>query len=345
MIAVGIDVGGTQTRVGAFNTDGTGDIKPVVRCHPSVCDRHGNMLVDWMVRAVGEVIEESLAGGTACNTPAKRQRETTEPPHDEVAVIGLALPGILDRYRHILIRSVNAAFFERRPIVDELAERTGHHVCLMTDAEAATWGEYSARAIDEPAYRKCRPGLRRAVRCFVHLRLGTGVACGVVIEDSLRCSDVNRSCHLDELVIDRSDNALTCPCGQRGCLETVASGPALRKACADAGYSDNLSDLQSGWEHHEETARTIVHNAAQALAQAFTQLAEYSDVIVISVGGGVVTALPALLHEAIRVYNIHQSPCKHGLVQIIGAKCGDHAGVIGAGLLAVEYLCHSLDVP
>ena len=61
MIAVGIDVGGTKTRVGAFSLDGTGLIEPIVRCHPSVADGRGDVLVGWIIRVVREVIEENLA--------------------------------------------------------------------------------------------------------------------------------------------------------------------------------------------------------------------------------------------------------------------------------------------
>ena len=132
---------------------------------------------------------------------------------------------------------------------------------------------------------------------------------------------------------------LSCPCGKRGCLETVVSGAALRKACADAGYSDGLSELQSACQSGDEIARTIVHNAANAVAKALEQLVQHFAADVISVGGGVVTALPTLFDEAIRSYTApKEAPADPTSIHILRARRGDHAGVIGAGLLAVQQL-------
>jgi len=345
MIAIGIDVGGTQTRVGAVDD---GDRIVAIRRCETVRDADGSALVDRLVRTIDEVLSDS-----------RDERDVAVP-------IGMALPGLLDRDRRLVVRSVSLPCLEGKPIADELTQQTAHPVYLATDAEAATWGEYTARSP--------RP------RDFVHLRLGTGIGCGAVVNGELQRLDLDRSGHLDELVIDdgpRAEDAPwrapTCPCGKRGCLETVASGPALSQRTMRSGFAERVSDcvqlstadqsperkrrgerprarawgsdknvryaldhllrLQLAWEQGDPSARALVDETSRTIAIALGNLARRFNPEVICIGGGVAEACPCLVDEAKRCFaeiktaSVVRCPIEPAIL-------GDDAGILGAALLA-----------
>ncbi len=300
MIAIGIDVGGTHTRVGAVNQSGR-----LLVCRRCTTDRHagGDAFVDGLIRSV-----EAVCGET-CADDAR------------VRAIGLALPGLIDRRRGVLVRSVNLRFLEGRGIPDELTRRTGLAVTLSTDADAATWAEYIAHPL--------RP------ERFIHLRLGTGVACGVVVNGALQDVGAGRTTHLDALIVDDQPDAVECRCGKRGCLEMIAAGPAMVERGRQAGYANGLGDLQRGWQRGDRQARAIVQHVAAAVSTAVANLTRHFQPEVISLGGGVTSQLPGLVEEA----TAHCRACDalNGCdmrVSLERSRLGDDAGVIGAALLA-----------
>lgn len=304
-VAIGIDVGGTFTRVGAV--DGH-----------RVLARGSRFLTphdDSGAAVIGEI-----ARGVA----ALRQSLGTLADESDPVCVGLALPGLVDRTRGCLVRSVNLPFLEARPIVAELSAMLGVPVCIVTDADAATWGEHTA----------CDPGPRG----FVHLRLGTGIALGFVQRGALvDTAQPTRQSHLEVLITDHTKAAQPCPCGNRGCLETIASGRALVEETKCAGLGDTLTDLHRAWVHGDPRATKIGDSALAALCVALRQIATAFAPEVICIGGGVAKALPRLVERAIasaeETHGIAGTP---GSPLYVTARLGDHAGVVGAALLAVK---------
>ena len=295
MLAIGIDVGGTSIRAAAIDSVGR-----VLSSRRAPTPRSFDDFCEWIVDAV-QHIREDTANGT-------------------VIGVGLALPGVVDAERGMVKRCVNLPFLQAWPLRDELSKNTGLAVRLMTDADAATWGEYSA----------CAP----RPRAFVHLRLGTGVACGIVVEDRLQPTDLDRTTHWNVLVADRSPNALPCPCGLRGCLETIASGPALEAHAARMGFANGLDGLQQAWERNESAACEIVDDAARGLMTAIGNLkSQISNDFVVCLGGGAITALPCLLEQTAKRLRSFD-PDFTRRVALHQSRLGDDAGVVGAAMLA-----------
>ncbi len=302
MFAIGVDVGGTTTRVGCV--DGAGRLLGVERFTTP--------------RSAGALLDEVAARATSLGTSHGE-------PSDRSAAVGIALPGPVDAVRGLLLRSVNLPFLEGYPFVDELRGRTGRAAIVYTDADAATWGEYVA----------CRDRPRR----FVHMRLGTGVACGVVIDGRLQPVAAGRTTHWDILVVEHCPDAISCACGLRGCLETIASGPALAKRWVQLGHDSGLAGLQEAFVRHEQGAVRIVADASSAIIRAVSNLrSEISgapgDPMIVSIGGGVVSALPCLFAELAAAWSAKsERPSEVGLRL---ARLGDDAGVAGAAMLAAH---------
>jgi glucokinase len=297
-IAIGVDVGGTTTRVAVVDADGR-----VVSSRRGPTPSDGRALVHWIADGVREVISESASKG------------------NNAACMGVALPGIVDRAKGELVRSVNLATLEGRRIIDELEEQVGLRAVLMTDAEAATWGEYVASPT---------PG-----DGFAHLRLGTGIACGVVRHGRLMPTDPARKTHWDMLVVDQSADAAACPCGLRGCLEMIASGRVLEEKARAIGLPDGIGGLQTAFAAGRIEAVAIVRRAARAVGTAVANLAREFHVGTVAIGGGVIERLPCLLADISEASVSQQDERLRATFVAVGStRLGDDAGVIGAALLA-----------
>ena len=301
-IAIGIDVGGTWLRAAAV--DQAGQV-PARRRRPVA---HGDSADQLVARLVDTV--------TALRDEAGIDAEAKVP-------LGLALPGMLDRDRGAVTRSINLPFLQQQPIAGQLADRTGQPCTLLTDAEAATWGEYAAH----------RPKPKR----FVHLRLGTGIACGVVIDGHLQNLDPGRDTHLEVLIVDKSPSAIRCRCGLSGCLETVASGVALEELARQRGLRDGITGLERAWQQCDDEARCTIQAIANALSVALDNLTERFHPDVSCVGGGGARRLPCLFEQVTaRRHPRHGNTDDNAAVSIESACLADDAGVIGAALLAMR---------
>ncbi len=286
--AIGIDIGGTTSRAALVNNLGL-VVSSMRRSTPNQYDE----LLRWIA--------------TTANDWA---RPFGSPTNTSIG-IGVALPGVVDPVAGSLIRSVNLPWLEGRPIVDQLELEIGHRPVLMTDAEAATWGEYIALG-SPPAP-------------FAHLRLGTGVACGIVVSEKLIPTDSTRRTHLPLLIVDDSADAPHCPCGLRGCLEVFAGGNSLARKARDLGLHD-MADLHRACESGHEAAIATIDQAAIAITRAIEGLAAEFAVTAVVLGGGVGEAIPSLfprMKEAV-------AKSTHPEVRVHASRLGDDAGTIGA---------------
>ncbi len=310
MATIGIDIGGTTTRAGLV--DQTGRLLIAQRLPTP---RSADAFFDKLCARIASLRESEAAHGPG------------------VSALGVALPGLIDSDRGRLVRSVNLPFLEGNPVRHELAARTGLPVMLTTDADAATWGEYSARS-------------PRAAR-FVHLRLGTGVACGVVLDGKLQPTGQPRATHWNVLVVDRGPSAIACPCGLRGCLETIASGPAIEQRAMSLGLtpsaftgegrgegrrSRTLRDLQEAFVQRDTGARALIDEITRGVITAISNLrSQISNLESVCLGGGVLSALPCLFEATSTQWAQHPDA---GSASLYLARLGDNAGVIGAAMLA-----------
>lgn len=301
-VALGIDVGGTALRLGVVDRSG----RVLVRRRYEIADaRTVESLIDQVARGFAEV---SASAGIEAG--------------DRLPT-GLALPGPLDRDRKRLVRSINLPFLEDVAIADQVEGRIGVRPLLLTDGEAATWGEYAAQT----------PKAQR----MVHLRLGTGIACGAVIDGRLERVDADRKTHLDLLVVDPTPNATPCRCGLRGCLETVASGRALEAQAQRLGFAD-LAGLNRGWQRGDQAATRLIRHVVDALVVAVDRLATRYQASVIVLGGGVMERLPDLPGLiSSRPPQATERP-RQTPPALKPARLGDDAGVVGAALLGASHV-------
>lgn len=284
----GIDVGGTSLRIGLLDEKNS-----------IVASTRLATPLEQTTPALIRIIEDALA------------RLIQSTGGSSVSAIGLALPGILDD-RGTVLRSVHLPGLEGSRPAAALAERFGVPVFVLTDADAAALGEFRSQPSPRP-------------RRMVHLRLGTGVACSLIADGRPVSIERERRGHLEILLVDAGEGATACPCGRRGCLETIASGRALDGRARRIGIAGGLATLQTACAKREVAALNLVARAADAVVTALTRIDERLAPECISLGGGVIEHLPALLDEILARWSVDTSS-----VRLLRANLGDDAGWLGA---------------
>lgn len=191
------------------------------------------------------------------------------PPH-----IGIGIPGIVDRQRGAVSHAVNLGlggdwFPLADRLADWLADRAGATVIVENDLNAATWGAHVLSGADDLAY----------------LALGTGLAAGLVLSGTLRRGVHGAAGEIGHVPVDPAGGL--CSCGQRGCLELLASGSALSAAWPATGNLPPAAALFAAAANGNPEAIAARDRFAAGVADAVRMLGLAVDPAAIIIGGGV----------------------------------------------------------
>ncbi len=198
-----------------------------------------------------------------------------------------------------------------------LQERLGRPAVMVNDADAATWAEY-------------RVGAGRGVDDLLLLTLGTGVGGGAVIGGRLLRGGSGLAAEFGHVIIDEGGAA--CACGNRGCFEAYASGSAM--AMGERRASDLVTAARDG----DGVAAAHLARIGTWLGIGLASLVNALDPARIVIGGGAGTAaFDALVPAAEEALVARMFGRAHRTTPpIVRAELGDHAGVVGAALLALH---------
>jgi glucokinase len=211
--------------------------------------------------------------------------ETARAGVERVAAVGVGVPGRVDPENGVVSLAVNLGW-QRLPLRDQLELRLGVPCAIENDVRAAAAGIRERRLLGE-------------VEDFVYLSVGTGISAGVVLGGQLYRGTRGLAGEVGHIVVD-ADGPI-CSCGLRGCLEMLASGPAIARLADDAMRSGRQStlatcptitaiDVHAAAAAGDALAAEIVADAGRALARAIHGLVMTYDVERVIVGGGVAGA-------------------------------------------------------
>ncbi|MFC0680825.1 ROK family protein [Lysobacter korlensis] len=237
------------------------------------------------------------------------------------ATIGVGIPGTVDSSSGRVSHAVNLGF-DDLDLGERLATRLGRDVRIENDVNAAALGAFHLLGL---------PGSSS----MAYLNLGTGLAAGLVLRGSLWRGARGAAGEIGHIPIDPA--GAECPCGQRGCLETVASGSAVARMWPTADSSP-VTALFSAAEAGDPAAIVVARNLVENVAAAVRLLVLTVDVETVVIGGGLSALGPRLISEARAVLGGWgaRSPFLASLglgdrVQLVPA--GAPAAAIGAALI------------
>jgi len=213
----------------------------------------------------------------------------------DVAAVGVAIPGYVDPDDGSVSMAVNLGI-----------THLSLGPMLQTELGIPTFVEHDARAAAVWLHEQAADGSGDTPTSVAFLAIGTGISAGVVLDGHLFRGDNSLAGEVGHVVAD--PDGLVCACGLRGCLETVAAGPAIGRQAEEAvaagrstvlsPHSDAAAVFRAG-SAGDAVAVEITDRVADHLARAIRSLILTLGVKRVVIGGGVAAAGPALL-EPIR---------------------------------------------
>jgi glucokinase len=315
---IGVDLGGTKLLAGVVD----GDLNVHHRVLRKVQGLGQRELLDTVVAAV-----EEARAATAL----------------EVAAVGFGIPCTIDQRRGMATMAVNLPLRDV-PFRDVMAERLGLPVEVDNDANVAALAEH-------------RGGAAQGASEVVMLTIGTGVGGGLIVHGEPYRGAIGTGAELGHITIDLDGPPCQGNCPNNGCLETLASGTALaregRRIAAEQPDSALGRALIDGREINGALITELAHDGDGAAIDALALIGRNlgvgiasllntfnPDVVVI--GGGVLAAGELLLAPARAEAARRALPSMRDHAQIVPARFGAEAGLVGAAALALDHARRSV---
>jgi predicted NBD/HSP70 family sugar kinase len=228
---------------------------------------------------------------------------------------GMGVPGPIDRRTGTIGSSILPGWDGVRP-AHELSARIGAHVEVDNDANLGGLGEVLF-------------GAARGLEDVVYLKVSAGIGAGLVLRGRLYRGASGRAGELGH--VRARPYGAVCRCGNRGCLETVASLPAVVEALRvlhgpELTVRGALDLVAAG----APEATRIVRDAGREVGRAVADLCDLINPQAIVVGGDLAAAGESLL-EAIRgVIDRRMLPAAAPPVEVLPGALGERAEVLGA---------------
>lgn len=254
-----------------------------------------------------------------------------------LSAIGMAAAGALDLVKGIVTTSPNLPGWCDVPLRDIIHRETGVETFLVNDASAAALGEH-------------RFGAGKGATNMVYLTVSTGIGGGIIIDNKLYGGASGAAGEIGHMTIEV--NGPLCNCGNRGCLEALASGRAIAREAKEhleQGKKSLLLDLAEGIPANitaqlvhtaalrgDALALEVIHNAAISLGVGLANVVNIFNPEKIVIGGGVSRMGNMLLEPASKVVAERAFPLLVQVVKIVPGELGDNAGVLGTAAFIAE---------
>lgn len=312
---LGVDLGGTKIMCGALSEDGGEHL--AMRSIPTQSEQGEDVMMDRMVGLIDAVILETMA-----QTGAAR---------GDFIGVGIGAPGPLDRERGIVVVAPNLGWRDF-PLREVIHSRVGLHATLDNDANCATLGEWWQ-------------GAAKGGRNVVGVTIGTGIGGGVIINGELFHGASDVAGEIGHTTIEL--NGRYCKCGNYGCLEAYASGPAIAVRAREALVREESASLipslvdgnldmvtaQTVYDaaaQGDAVAQEIVRDTARYLGAGVANILNLLNVDTVVVAGGVTAAGDALFAPLRAEVRRRAFKPAVDAARIVPAALPGTAGVVGA---------------
>ncbi len=251
--------------------------------------------------------------------------------------ISIAAAGAIDVLKGLITSSPNLPGWHNVPLRDIVKSRCKVNTFLINDASAAALGEHQF-------------GAGRGANNLILLTVGTGIGGGIIIDGRLYLGQSGSAGEIGHMTIDV--NGTRCNCGNTGCLETLASGPAMAQEAVrriEQGEKSSLTGIVDGEignitaekievaaQGGDSLASEVISQAATYLGIGLANLVNIFNPEMIIVGGGVSEMGELLLEPARQVVKERAFELSARAVRIVRAQLGDDSGLLGAAAFAFQ---------
>jgi glucokinase-like ROK family protein len=261
-------------------------------------------------------------------------------PPDRILSIGIGVPGPVDFSRGVLVAPPLMPDWENYPIRLFFKEVfPAAMVMVDNDVNIMALGEKrSGDAVD--------------AEHFLVVKIGTGIGCGIMVNGKIHRGSDGSAGDIGHICVDKQGPI--CRCGNRGCLEAMAAGPAIAeqaKLAALEGKSELLSkllkqngssltpeDVNAACREGDEAALDIIRLSGQMIGDVLAGLVNFFNPSHIFITGGIANFGNHLLVAIKRAVLRRSLPLATTNLTIRYSPTGSDSGVVGAIMLALEHL-------
>lgn len=296
-----VDVGGTHARLGIL--------------------RHGGELATTteVALAIADGPEPVLTQVTA----ALRELAGTAPDGGRLLGVGISLPGPVDVARRALDSPSRMPGWSGFDVGSWLEDALGVPAVVENDANAMAVGEHFGHA--------------RRTRHSVSVKAGSAIGAGIVVDDRLHRGAGGAAGDITHTRIAAAGDT-PCSCGNRGCLETVASGAALVRLLREQGYDvAATADVLTLVRDAEPVATTLTRTAGRHLGEVLCAVVNFFNPGAVYLGGALSTLEPFVSAIRSQIYEGAHPLMTRDLV-IAPSALGADANLVGVGRLLEDAL-------
>jgi glucokinase len=319
-VLVGVDLGGTNVRIGIVTPTGR-----VLKKEEYALDtsQGGLKIVAQLVSNLKNFLQKRIG------------------KNNQLLGIGIGIAGAIDMKRGRIIRSPNIPDLNGFGIREFIKKRISSPIAIENDANAFALGEGWV-------------GAAKGSNDYCGVTLGTGVGGGIVINGEILHGSRGMASEVGHMVID--PEGPLCGCGGKGCLEVYASATGIRRMALEAiEKREGEEILKRARGKAEEVTSDKVFEAAQsgdkAAQKIFNQMGRFLGLGLVNlihlfnpekivIGGGVSRAWDSFIKATMEVVMERAMEGSRECMKIVQAKCGDDAGVLGAAYVSLKSIGH-----
>jgi glucokinase len=314
-----VDIGGTKILLALFTSAGKISVKETC---PTLSHEGVSRVIERLCLAIDKVLKQN----------------NMETPR--LGGIGIACAGGIDTGRGMVVTpSPNLPGWVDIPLAEIVSKKFKVKTYLINDASAAALGEH-------------RYGAGLLTKDLVLLTLGTGIGGGIIADGKLYLGAVGGAGELGHMTIDADGPA--CGCGNKGCLEMLASGTAVARDALERirqGQRSLLTEMVAGKIENitaeivgeaaskgDSLAKDVISRAAYYLGIGMVNIVNIFNPQMIILGGGMAGLGDLVIEPGKRMVMERAFSISSRSVRIVTAQLGNEAGVYGAAAFVREKL-------
>ncbi|WP_077328608.1 ROK family protein [Virgibacillus siamensis] len=298
--SIGVDIGGTKVAVAIVDQIGS-IVKH--RIIPTDLSIPPEQMIKRIIQVVNEVLRDDRFS------------------HDVITGIGVGVPGPLDSRNGMVTCPPNLATWRDVPIKQIMEADLPYTVQLENDANAATLAEKWL-------------GAGRNHEHVIYMTVSTGIGAGIFTDGRLLRGRNGNAGDIGHTVIDPSFGE--CSCGQKGCLEAIASGTAIaRHGSTIVGEPVTTERVFRLYKEKDPRIVEYIDSVFRVLGTACVNLVNTFDAEIIIIGGGVSKVGKPLFETAQEYVSAYALNPMGRQAKVIPAELEQNSGVIGAAALCL----------
>jgi len=302
-LAAAVDVGATHATVAVTDLSGTVLVETTERIEIS---SGPEAVLDWLLMAL------------------KRHLKVLERPTADVIAVGIGLPGPVEFSTGKPTSPPIMPGWDGFDVPGYVQQTFDVPVLVDNDVNLMALGERATRWPNEDN--------------MIFLKVATGIGSGVVSGGELQRGAAGVAGDVGHIAVARGAGIL-CRCGKSACLEAIAGAPAIAAQLRESGLeATNGSDVVALVRSGDLAAIQAVRQAGRDIGEMLNMCVSFINPSLIVVGGSLAQSGEHLIAGIRETVYARSTPLATQRLNITQSETGPKAGVVGAGILAVEHV-------